>query len=258
MDVSFLEQNVKGLIFSEGEASEATEDDIYPHRILLLRPELVELYHATMARDWIEQQVQDTPARRSTLSTNTERDAENSSSGLEDRSFEKSESAASEDFVQVIKKQTDGQDEVKEGKEDRKETSERIIDVGNFKLAFNPDAFVDRPNREPHSIALARPDEEEDTTKAVRNASNFVRQAAIPSLLCDVISDELIPLDSAHLSRMLHKKGINIRYLGLIAESTKTMPKMRRERASETADQDILAFLAKFRVGRQFPEYVRY
>lgn len=211
---------------------------------MLLRPELVELYHGTKAREWIEQQVKESTNKET--SDAVAGDVKEITDGAEDKSFEKPESATSEEFVKVEKENNDEAEASASSTEPKKQT---VIDVGNFKLAFNPDAFVDRPDKSQHTAELADPSKEEDSTKAVRDASTYLRETAIPSLLRDVITDEIVPLDSAHLSTTLHKRGINIRYLGLIAEETKKpFPMPGGGQLSETAANEVAAFMANFRV----------
>lgn len=238
---------MEGKIFSEGESTDASTEEVYPHRMVLLRPELVESYHAIKTREWIEEQVKEKSAQETPVAKASSGENAKAITGDEaDKSLE-----GSDEFVKV-----DGEDATPEiqakaetaGEETKQpqENEQTIIDVGNFKLAFNPDAFVDRADLPLHSAALAKPDEEEASTKAVRDASTFLRETVIPSLLREILADEIIPLDSSHLSQLLHRKGINVRYLGLIAEETKKLP-ANSEKSSDDIKQEALAFLAKFR-----------
>ena len=238
---------MEGKIFSEGESTDASTEEVYPHRMVLLRPELVESYHAIKTREWIEEQVKEKSAQEKPVAKASSGEDAKAITGEEaDKSLE-----GSDEFVKI-----DGEDATPEiqakaetaGEETKQpqENEQTIIDVGNFKLAFNPDAFVDRADLPLHSAALAKPDEEEASTKAVRDASTFLRETVIPSLLREILADEIIPLDSSHLSQLLHRKGINVRYLGLIAEETKKLP-ANSEKSSDDIKQEALAFLAKFR-----------
>ncbi|PCD30999.1 hypothetical protein AU210_010665 [Fusarium oxysporum f. sp. radicis-cucumerinum] len=57
-------------------------------------------------------------------------------------------------------------------------------------------------------------DEEE-----VRAAGEYLREQVIPDLLKDLSESEIsFPMDGQSLSRLLHKRGINVRYLGKVAE----------------------------------------
>lgn len=247
VDVNWLEQNIDGQILGEGEPSSAKEADKYPHRMTLLRPELLETYHSLKTREWIEEQVKIKTAEPDDVVKNEEGSAKAATEDG-DKSVEAPGSATSEDFVKVDSEAEKAEDKPK-GDEEPAEPLKRkqtVIDVSNFKLSFNPDAFVDRTDRPLHSLETAQKDAEDAATRAVRDASDYIRQTVIPSLLVEVINDETIPLESGHLSQILHKKGINIRYLGLIAEATKSLPEGKT--VSDDMKQETLDFLAKFRV----------
>ena len=251
VDVNWLEQNMNGQIYGEGDCSAAKAADEYPHRITLLRPELVETYHTLKTREWIEEQVREKTAKTDNASKKTDDTAKAITEDGE-KSVEAPGSATSDDFVKVdgeVAEKADEQKEAEEAKPPQKKQT--VIDVSNFKLAFNPDAFVDRTDRPLHTAETAKPEEEDADTKAVRDASTYLRDSAIPSLLREVIAEEIVPLESAHLAQLLHKKGINIRYLGLIAEATKKLPEGKAI-ADEMKDE-TLAFLAKFRVSQPAP-----
>ena len=251
MDVNFLEKNLEDhIVNSEGD-SEGLGDDKYPHRIVLLRPEMIELYHATKAREWMEQLIRE-KAHNNTNSRSLASGTKIGEHNSEDKSSNEDDGATSEGYVEVGIKDTTGQEDIPDRDEKQKTQiqEETLIDTDNFKLAFNPDAFVDRPDRELHTATSTKPALEEDSTKAVRDASSFLRDVVIPSLLRDVVSDEIIPLDSAHLSQIFHRRGINMRYLGLIAHETRKTPQMlsKENTLVGSAEPEVLAFLAKFKV----------
>lgn len=207
----------------------------------LLRPELIDIYHTTKAREWIEEQVKEKSAKKADAGEDGEKAIENGSPDT------------SEDGVKVEKEDAqpdDGAAPPEEAKTEEAPSQERTtIDVGDFKLAFNPDAFVDRPDLKPHTASASSPDNEDVATAAVRAASTFLRAEVIPALLREAINDELIPLDSAQLSSTLHKKGINVRYLGFIAEECKKVPQfLENQKLSKDTEDEVLNFLSKFRV----------
>ena len=252
VDVNWLEQNIDGQIYGEGESTNAQEADKYPHRITLLRPELVEMYHSLKTREWIEEQVKEKTAEHTEAAKPEEVPKAITEDG--DKSLEAPGSATSEDFVKVDGEAAEPTDEKKAEEEEKPvQKKQTVIDVSNFKLAFNPDAFVDRTDRPLHSAETAKPDEEDADTKAVRDVSNHLRESVIPSLLREVIAEEVIPLGSAHLAQFLHKKGVNLRYLGVIAEATKKLPEGRV--FAEDMKAETLAFLGKFRVGAALSDY---
>lgn len=241
VDVKFLEED-SNKIFGQDAKSEK-EEDAYPHRVTLLRPELVEVYHSIKTREWIEAQVQAQTEKDKAAETPAVPTIEDG-----DNSVEKPESATSEDFVKVDKEGDTSTEKKAEDAEKPKEKKQTVINVADFKLAFNPDAFVDRPDL-PAGHWTSKTDEEDENTKAVRQASEYLRATVIPSLMWEIISEETLPLDSSELSQMLHKRGINIRYLGHIAELCKTAPPTKSSvTRTPEAEQEVVNFLAKFRV----------
>lgn len=242
IDVKFLEEDSTKIIGEES-SSEKKEEDAYPHRITLLRPELVQIYHSIKTREWIEQQVKE--------KTEQEKSSTESSSSATaaiedgDNSIEKPDSATSEEFVKVDKEEEKKEDEASEKPKEKEQT---VINVADFKLAFNPDAFVDRPDL-PQGHWIDKKDQEDEETKAVRDVSEYLRSTVIPSLLAEVISEETLPLDSSELSQMMHRKGINMRYLGYIAEQCKEAPALGGSvKRTPEAEQEVISFLAKFKV----------
>ncbi|KAG6051062.1 Intracellular distribution of mitochondria [Claviceps sp. Clav50 group G5] len=96
---------------------------------------------------------------------------------------------------------------------DSEESSRAQLDISDFKFALNPDAFSGQvPQTEEEKSRL------EEDENDVREAGNYLRQQVIPDLLRELSkSDISFPMDGQSLSRLLHKRGINIRYLGAIA-----------------------------------------
>lgn len=247
VDVNWLEQNIEGRIYSEAEPAQAGQEDCYPHRVTLLRPELIEAYHAKQTRDWINQQIEIKTAEAEQAEKTEETAKASAEDG--DKSVEAPGSATSEDFVKVDGESRGEKADGADGNEEEQKSLQKkqmIIDASEFKLTFNPDAFVDRPDRPLHSRETAKPEYEDESTTAVRDAANYLRATVISSLVREIMSEETIPLDSSHLSQILHKKGINIRYLGLIAEATKQLPEGKT--VNDDMKEETLAFLAKLRV----------
>lgn len=78
------------------------------------------------------------------------------------------------------------------------------VAIPHDQITFNPDAFTGV-------------NESEEDRETVREMSEFVTKHLIPEFLDDV-SKNTIPYDGAQLSDYLHRSGINIRYLGVIAD----------------------------------------
>ncbi|KAI1167836.1 clustered mitochondria-domain-containing protein [Nemania serpens] len=168
LDVLWLEENDVEV------EKEGTE---YPHRMTVLRPELVETLRTLKWSEWVNAEI----AR------------------IKERSAkEKIENKESEESGD--KKDTDDAE------------IEEKIDGSSFSFSLNPDAFSGQvPQTEEEKKEMAA--DEED----VRNACKHLRDVAIPDFVNDIKSSDLpFPMDGSSLAKMMHKRGINLRYLGKI------------------------------------------
>lgn len=169
LDIAWLEEH--GV---QGETATGSE---YPHRMTVLRPELVELFVRNKMRDWVNAEL----AKR----------------------------AESKKDAKAIEEKPEGDEQTAE----KNEAEDERIDVSNFKYALNPDVFSGQvPQSE------AEKEEMSSDEKDVRAACDFLRDVAIPELLNDLKeSDISFPMDGRSLSKLLHKRGINLRYMGKVA-----------------------------------------
>lgn len=158
----------------------ATEDDgkslsSYPHRMTVLRPELVDSFGRSLLKQWVEKEIaQHEKEKQRTSSTESEET---------------------------------------EGSEEKKEQDTWQPDLSKFKYSLNPDVFS---GQVPHTVEETA--ELEADEKQVRAACTYLREQVIPGLLRELSdSDVSFPMDGQSLSRLLHKRGINIRYLGKVA-----------------------------------------
>ena len=169
----------------------------YPHKMVLLRHELVELYYEHKLRIAIKLYQEKIAAQ-------------------------KSESEA-------------------QGKPPL--TVEEINSGFQFTLSFNPDVFT-------HISAGEEADADKD---AVRDLSGFV-SVCISKLLMDYVkSSNGIPLDSEGLVRDLHRRGINMRYLGQVAELFDKMDEYPIESFKSLLREEMVARVAK----RLLREYLK-
>jgi protein TIF31 len=93
-----------------------------------------------------------------------------------------------------------------------------VINAADFHLNFNPDAFVERRAPSADEKPLVIYDPEAESTKEVRNASIWLRETAIPNFVVDAVLNLIGFSDGFMLSRLMHRKGINMRYLGVLAD----------------------------------------
>ncbi|KAF3405506.1 Clustered mitochondria protein [Talaromyces pinophilus] len=158
-------------------ADEEGDHDAYPHRMSILRLELVESYW----RSKMSQYVKDEVEKR--------------------RSKKAEENAAKSDT------ETQPEDAEKAAEEQER------VDISGFNLALNPDVFSGQiPQTEEEKKEWAEDEQE------VRNACDYLRSRVLPELIQDLYNGDVgFPMDGQSLSQLLHKRGINIRYLGRLA-----------------------------------------
>ncbi|PHH77044.1 hypothetical protein CDD80_982 [Ophiocordyceps camponoti-rufipedis] len=178
-------------------AAKGSDGGNYPHRMTVLRTELVESFARFKMKQWVDGEL----VRRATKD------------GHENVARAGSDSQAS----------TVGTPEIKDS-----------LDIADFKFALNPDAFSGQHPQTDEEKAQLEEDEKE-----VREACQYLRAQIIPELLRELSHSEIsFPMDGQSLSRLLHKRGINIRYLGMVA----TMATDQRLRClRETCVQDMVA-----------------
>ncbi|KAI9468839.1 clustered mitochondria-domain-containing protein [Coemansia mojavensis] len=151
VDVEFLENECKG--------------SSYPHKLVLLRPELIDIYWENRVRK-----------------------------------------AVQEYAVEKAKKPSEETKDESESQQDAKLTKDALAGF-EFTLEFSPDAFT----------ALQAKDSGEELANAVRDASKFLREVSVPALAQDLAAYTTSPLSGDALVTAMHQRGINMRYLGQIA-----------------------------------------
>ncbi|BCS22727.1 translation initiation factor 3 subunit CLU1 [Aspergillus puulaauensis] len=163
------------------EWQEEEGSDSYPHRMSVLRLELVESYWRHKMSQYVKAEVE---GRRSAKAEETAEKKEKS-------------------------------DEAKE--EGSESQDQERVDISGFTLALNPDVFsgqVPQTNEEKEQWA--------QDEKEVREACDFLRSKVMPELVQDLHDGDVgFPMDGQSLSQLLHKRGINIRYLGKLAKLAK-------------------------------------
>lgn len=220
----------------------------YPHRMTVFRYELMEAYWESKLNEYVQNKMAEEDAANSTTTTKklepspSDEPAQETSATLEDKdadtSFDSDELTKVKSNVEKVEsgveKASNGQPEVN-GDASNEEAKERRIDISGFKLLFNPDTF--------HARVPETADEEDLKKKAldeelIRDVSKFLRDVTIPKFVEDLREARTAsPMDSASLSKALHKRGINIRYLGRILQIA--------EAEEQTAKHSALIAVAK-------------
>jgi len=201
VDVEWLEKDMEG----------------YPHRVVLLRQELVETFWESELKRWARGVPEAEKAKGSGVGENVKEDGEGGKTVDGDAK------------EHATKEMLDG-DTIEDGEKEapapaKNEDTPVTIDASTlkqFELRFNPDAFVDQPAPRSSTsnttfIPSRTTDESDPAIKAVREASVFLRQIAIPAIALDVLTGSTSGImDGQSLSKHLHARGVNIRYLGLL------------------------------------------
>merc|ERR1711962_1957913 len=117
------------------------------------------------------------------------------------------------------------------GKKDIEESTRDIVKkaalaVGSLKetefdIRFNPDVF---------SPGVKHKDQDGDFFKKqcqlAKDASDFLLTVQIPAFIRDCLDHSAAPMDGQTLSDNLHNRGINIRYIGVIATMLSKVPQL--------------------------------
>lgn len=161
------------------EWQEADGSDNYPHRMSVLRLELIESYWRHKMSQYVKAEVE----RRKAASA-----------------------------------------EASEGKSEEEKAEQERVDISGFNLALNPDVFSGQVPQTQEEKEQWAQDE-----KDVRDACDHLRSKIIPDLLKDLHDGDVgFPMDGQSLTQLLHKRGINLRYLGKLAEqSTEKGPRLQ-------------------------------
>ena len=163
MDVTWLDHDMEGSVL------EGTDTAAYPHRLPLLRPELIDAYWDMhlheFARDKLARQRASNEASSPSTATSSQ------------------------------------------------------VDVSDFSLNFHPDAFAEFRTGSGDDARVIQPatDESIPSIAAVRKVSEYLRKEVIVRLISDVAAGLTSAVDGIALTNRMHARGINMRYLGYIA-----------------------------------------
>lgn len=170
LDISWLNGGVK----------ESSSNGLsYPHRMTVLRPELVESFGRYRMKQWVDREL-----------------ARNGQSNHQSGNLDGTKDS-----------------DAKSDLGDRNEKEKLQTDLSKFQFALNPDAFSGQVPRTSEEKAQFQEDEDE-----VREACKYLHNQVIPGMLKELAASEVsFPMDGHSLSRLLHRRGINVRYLGKVA-----------------------------------------
>ncbi|KAF2647167.1 hypothetical protein K491DRAFT_784885 [Lophiostoma macrostomum CBS 122681] len=190
---------------AEGDASKPKDKD-YPHRMATLRPELIESYGRLKLREYVQNEL----TKKSEAKPSKSEDKSEASESAPVKIESKEDSSDSKED----KEESDSKD----NKEEAEAAEEDRVDISGFQFALNPDVFSGQQPQSDEDKEEWSKDEAE-----VRAACNHLTTEVVPRLIQELKDSEVgFPMDGQSLSTLLHKRGVNIRYLGKIAELTST------------------------------------
>lgn len=196
------------------------EDQNYPHRMSVLRPELVDIYWRVKMSDYVKTELEKKNNDQNGLLEDSNRNSEvsnGSTSGNGDATHTNGTSAPGE-------------------KDDEIARERGRIDISAFSYTLNPDVFC---GQSPQTVE--EKEEWANDEREVRAVADHLHEKIIPELMHDLKEGEVgFPMDGQSLSSLMHKRGINIRYLGKLASlSGSESPRMQALKA--LAEQEMIA-----------------
>ncbi|XVE76684.1 hypothetical protein DITRI_Ditri13aG0001300 [Diplodiscus trichospermus] len=171
-------------------------------RFCILRPELVTAF--------CQAQAQAAESSKAEGEANVATDSSKAADVEAPVGTEAHEAATSDDNQGVNKEDTNKDNEVCAASSVKRcETHEEIV--------FNPNVFTE--------FKLAGSQEEIAADEEnVRKASSYLLDVVLPKFIQDLCTLEVSPMDGQTLTEALHAHGINIRYIGKVANGTKHLP----------------------------------
>lgn len=209
LDVQWLEDHWTDA--SDGQQKPKASN--YPHRMAVLRPELVEMYWRVKLSEYVR-----------------EEEVGKKGSVQKEESPAKPENLTEGGGVETTSK--DSKDGVPSEASDKRER----VDISNFSLSFNTDVFNGQTPQTEEEKQQWTQDEEQ-----VRNLCGYLREKVVPEMIKELQEGEVgFPMDGHSLARLMHKRGINIRYLGELAKLTSSQTS-RLDALSALAVQEMIA-----------------
>ncbi|XP_014554251.1 hypothetical protein COCVIDRAFT_28645 [Bipolaris victoriae FI3] len=218
LDISWIEAHWT----EPGEEGESKpKDKDYPHRMATLRPELVESYGRVKLREYVKNEL----AKKA----EAKKEAKDEESSSEEESSEEEDSEESDDSDEseeedgaekkpkekkLTKEQKKAAKKAAAEKKPDEDPEQERVDISGFSFALNPDVFSGQnPQSEEDKKEWAQDEAE------VRAACEHLTSEVIPRMIQELKEGEVgFPMDGQSLSNLLHKRGVNIRYLGKLAE----------------------------------------
>ncbi|KAI4101151.1 MAG: hypothetical protein L6R37_005073 [Teloschistes peruensis] len=214
LDISWLEPYWTD---SPGHGSKPQERN-YPHRMSVFRPELVEACWRAKMGEYVKAELDKRKKDLQTEETATAVAPSNNMNPSEQEDVVMNGTSANEaDDAETAKAQN-------------------RVDISAFSFSLNPDVFCGQSPQTAEEVEEWTNDERD-----VREVADHLHQKIIPELIHDLKESEVgFPMDGQSLSRLMHKRGINIRYIGKLATLAATdNPRLQALKA--LAEQEMIA-----------------
>ncbi|KAF2424430.1 hypothetical protein EJ08DRAFT_700786 [Tothia fuscella] len=237
LDVPWIEQHYGE---TDEEKTGANRKD-YPHRMAVLRPELIAAYAREKLREYVNAELAKTAEKTQEQPTIED---EPKTNGTTDKPVKDEATATTESDDSSEEKKDDSSEEKKDDSslvksdEARKDATpeQPRVDVSNFTFTLNPDVFAGQKPQSDEEKEEMDKDEVE-----VRAVCTYLTGQVLPHLISELNEGEVgFPMDGESLSTLLHKRGINIRYLGMLASLSGT-DQPRLEALQRLAVQEMVS-----------------
>lgn len=220
LDIAWLEQH-------RGQDEEDSKR--YPHRMTVLRQSLVDSYRISKLRVYIAQELEKKRANKSSDQASDEtKTLTNGESHEADEKQPKGELTNGETSTELVNGEANGKSEDKDSKAPP-QTQQETVDVSAFKFTLNPDVFSGQQPQTEEEKKEWETDEAE-----VRAVCKYLTSDVIPRLVREMQEGDVgFPMDGQSLVREMHKRGVNVRYVGEIARLCGENDKDKRVQALE-------------------------
>ena len=197
LDIGWLEEHCKD---AEEPLTESQSRN-YPHRMTTLRPELVEAYWRYKLGEYVQAEAK---GRKTSTKTDAPVTIGNGAGGSQVNGLEK----INGEHQAATEKSPDQKEKTAE-----RSSEEDRIDISAFSLMLNPDVFCGQ---------IPQTDEEKEEwandEREVRAVCAYLHEKAIPEMIQELKEGEVgFPMDGQSLSQLMHRRGVNLRYLGKLA-----------------------------------------
>ncbi|KAK0255829.1 Intracellular distribution of mitochondria [Friedmanniomyces endolithicus] len=220
----------------------------YPHRMTVLRPELVDSFRIMRLREYIKEELGRKQVKReeeageakkenghAEVGKLTNGDAGDSESkgeetqaqvnGAEDTNGEQASEQVNGDHSNGEQTNgdstalTNGDSEASKDSTPDASKPQETVDVSGFSFTLNPDVFSGQQPQTDAEKAELEKDEAD-----VREVCKYLTADVLPRMIREMQEGDIgFPMDGQNLVRDMHKRGVNARYLGTVARSCAEM-----------------------------------